>query len=274
MDLSSLPVPEGDRDDDEKLLTPEERKPAPVQVAVVPVGFVPPPIIEIGKDGMPRERYRHPLEYPPAVYHVRTKKGTLRLLGSQNQVGPFTRVPRMAAISLSYERPPEQDDGGAADDGGPDLVAIRDFDVPAGATHLVVVLWKEGSAKRWTQPQAGIIDVSPGRLKKNAVVVVNATGRELAMHRGDSIFKVAGGFHGAVELGVNEKGEMPLVLAAPVSGGWQQLIDQRISAGVDQRAFLVAWRVPESAAQPTGVAFTCVSKRLEKAEPFGEKGAP
>ena len=271
IDLSTLPVPEEDRRAEEPDLTPEERKALPIQVAVVPVGFVPPPIIYIDKDGMPREQYRHPLEYPPAVYHVRTRNGTLRMIGSQNQVGPMTRVPRMPTLSLSYERPPEPDgDAVEAGEAEADLVPIGNFPVPEGATHLVVVLWKDASARRWVKPESRMIDVSPGRLKKNSVVVVNATGGELAMHRGDAIFKLRGGFKGAVELGVNGRGEMPLILATPGDGGWSQLANQVIASRDDERAFVIAWQVPASPAQPTGVAFSCVRKRLEKAEPFRE----
>jgi hypothetical protein len=274
IDLSKIPIPEADRQIEEEVLTPEERRLTPIQVAVVPVGFIPPPIIEIGKDGMPREKYRHPLAYPPAVYHVKTGKGTVRVLGSQNQVGPFTRVPMMSTLSLSYERPPDPEGDEDADEGEVDLVKIDDFSIPGSATHLVVVLWKEPSAKRWTSPRSTLIDVSPGRLKANSVVMVNASGGELAMHRGDVLFKVKPDHKGPLELGMNAKGEMPLILAAPAGNGWSQLVNQVIAPRKDEKAFIVAWRVPPSPAQPTGVAFSCVRKRLTKAEPFEEKQRP
>ncbi|BCX46643.1 hypothetical protein HAHE_05510 [Haloferula helveola] len=266
IDLSEVPIPEADREAREPDLTSAERKGIPIQIAVVPVGFVPPPIMTLDENGMPKETYRNPLEYPPVVYHVKTEKGTIRVMGSQNQVGPPTRIPRTSEVSLSYEVP--LGDGEVRESKDPDLRAIAGFGVPPGATHLVVILWKDPKSKLWTKPNFRVIDVSPSSLKKNEVVVVNASGRDLALHRGDAPFKIDSGFMGTVELGMNADGQMPLIVAAQSGADWAQLSKTLVGPREDERVFLIAWRAPASPAQPSGVSVSYVRKRLKDAEPF------
>src|SRR5262245_14047493 len=65
VDLSKIPVPEADRKTTPEL-TDAELKSRPVQISVVPLGVVPPPIVVKCEDGLGRETYRNPMEYPPA----------------------------------------------------------------------------------------------------------------------------------------------------------------------------------------------------------------
>ncbi len=271
LDLSDVPVPEADRKANEPTLSAAERKGLPIQISVVPVGYVPAPIIYLDENGMPKEKYRDPLEYPPAVYHVKTESGTIRVLGGQNQVGPATRVPRVAQISLSYEVPMGDNDvapaPGKAKASLP-LKSIGTFAVPPAATHLVVVLWKDPGAKKWNNPNYKVINVSPTAVKKNEAVVVNVSGRDLALHRGDSPYRIKSGFMGKVELAMNEKGQMPMVLASADGADWHQLSKTVIGPRKDERVFVVAWPAPVGPAQPAGVAFSAVTKRLAEAKPF------
>jgi hypothetical protein len=266
LDLSNVPVPEADRKTLPEL-SDAEIKAKPVQLSIVPVGWVAPPIIYIDKDGMPREKYRDPLEYPPAIYHIATEKGSIRLTGAHNQIAPPTSVPRRAELHLSYEIPPEP----AADappEKGPRLKTVGTFPVPAGATHLVAVVWKDPAAKLWTNPQFKVVDVSPGTVKGNEAVVINLSGRELAIHRGDVPYKIRSGFMGKVALPVNDRGQVPMVVAAASGVGWQQLSRTVLGPGKDDRIFVLAWQAPETRAQPAGVGLQTIAKRLPDAVPF------
>lgn len=267
-DLSKIPVPEEDKKAAEPELSAEERQGIPIMLSVVPVGYVPPPIIKIGKDGMPREEYRHPLEYPPVVYHVKTKKGSIRVMGPQNQIGPATRIPRTSRISLSYEMPPGEE--AVSDDAGPRLRMIGEFGVERDTTHLVVVLWKDPDSVRWTSPKFKVIDASPAKMKRNEVVVVNASGRDLAVHRGDKPYQIRPGFMGRLEMAVDGEGRIPLVVAAPNGPEWAQLSKTVIGPRSDERVFVVAWRTPKSPAQPSGVSVNAASKRMTTPEPFAK----
>ncbi|MCW1887595.1 hypothetical protein OKA04_22855 [Luteolibacter flavescens] len=268
LDLSSIPVPEADKKTLPQL-SEAEIKAKPVQISVVPIGWVSPPIIYIDKDGMPRERYRDPMEYPPVVYHIATEKGSIRLTGAHNQVAPPTAVPRRVEMTLSYEEPPNPT-GDAVHDPkkGPSLKTIGNFPVPAGATHLVAVVWKDPDAKLWTNPQVKVIDVSPATVKGNEAVVINLSGRELAIHRGDVPYKIASGFMGKVALPVNAKGQVPMVVAAASGVGWQQLSRTVLGPRKDDRIFVLAWQAPETPAQPAGVALQAIAKRLPEAKAF------
>jgi len=268
LDLSNVPVPEADKKTLPEL-SEAELKAKPVQLSVVPIGWVSPPIIYIDKDGMPREKDRNPLEYPPVVYHVGTEKGTVRLTGAHNQVAPPTAVPRRMEMTLSYEIPPEPSgDATPSPDKGPRLKTIGSFGVPSGATHLVAVVWKDPNAKLWTNPQFKVIDVSPGTVKGNEAVVINLSGRDLAIHRGDVPYKITSGFMGKVALPVNAKGQVPMVVAASSGVGWQQLSRTVLGPGKDDRIFVLAWQAPETPAQPAGVALQAVAKRLPEAKAF------
>jgi len=266
LDLSNVPVPEADK----KVLpelSPAETQTKPIQITVVPIGPVPPPIIYLDDKGMPREKFRPPLEYPPAVYHIATERGTIRVTGAQNQVAPPTAVPRRSELLLSYEVPPGAD-AEVTMEKGPRLKTIGTVQVPPGATHLIVALWKDPSAKLWNKPHFKVIDVSPATVKSNEAVVINVSGKELAIHRGDVPYKIRSGFMGKVALPVNAAGQVPMVVAAASGVGWQQLSRTVMGPGRDERIFVLAWQAPENRGQPSGVGLQAIAKRLPEAKPF------
>ena len=266
IDLSKIPVPEADRNTGPKLSATEART-KPVQISVVPIGPVPPPIIYLDASGMPREKYRQPLEYPPASYHIATEHGTIRLTGAQNQVATPTAIPRRTELLLSYEIPAGEEGADPADK-GPRLKTIGTIAVPPGATHLVVALWKDPSAGLWKSPQFKVIDVSPGTVKQHEALIFNVSGRELAIQRGDVPYRIRSGFMGKIALPVNQRGEMPMLVSAATDVGWQQLSHTVIGPDKDERIFVIAWQAPNSPAQPSGVSLQAIAKRLPEAKPF------
>jgi hypothetical protein len=270
LDLSKLPVPEADRKNQPKI-SAEEAQTKPVMISVVPLGAVPPPIIYLDEDGMPREKYREPLEYPPTIYHIATKHGTIRFTGAQNQISSPTAVPRRAELELSYELPPGEEAAEPGDSERP-LKMIGSIAVPPEASHLVVVLWKDPEERLWRNPEFKVIDVSPEKVKAHEAMVFNASGRELAIERGDAPYKIRPGFMGKIALPVNQKGEMPMMVAAAMGVGWHQLSRTVIGPGKDERVFVLAWQSPESPAQPSGVSFQAVAKRLPEARPLVVSG--
>lgn len=265
MDLSAIPVPEADKRTTPKL-SPEEIRSMPVQISVVPIGFVPPPIIKLDASGMPREQYRDPLEYPPTSYHFATQHGTIRMVGAQNQLTSPTAVPRRNELAFSYELPPSQNAVPTGDKKR--LKSIGSFNVPAGATHLVVVLWKDPADRLWSDPQFKVIDVSPGAVKAHEAIVINGSGRELAIERGDKPYKIVSGFIGKIALPVNAQGEVPMYVSASTGVGWHRLSSSVLGPGKDERIFVIAWQTPQSAAQPTGVSLQAAARRLPQAKPF------
>lgn len=263
IDLSKIPVPPADAEFERTQLTEEEQKGPSLQVHIIPVGFVPPPIIYLDAAGMPREKYRHPLEYPPVIYHIKTQKGSIRLLASQNQVGPSVRVPKLPLLSLSYQIPADPSTPADTDPGkGPRLREIMEFPVPASATHLAIVLWKDPQETLWTRPQCKVIDISPAQTQQHQAIVVNASASQLALERGDKPYLIQSGFMGKAALPINEENQLMMVVQAPLQGQAEPLIQTAFDVQADQRAFLLAWSVPKDAARPHGVAITAVAKTL------------
>lgn len=270
VDLSNIPVPEADRQEREPELTAAERAAGVLMVAVAPIGYTPPPIIYIDKSGMPRERYRNPLEYAPAVYHVATSKGTIRIMAGQNRIGPFTKIPRRSALSLAYEIPADPSSSDAPIDKD-DSRQRKIGTLPVGpeTTHLVAVLWKPPSAKLWSKPVLKVIDVSPGTLKESEAVIMNLTSSELALRIGKNSRQCAQGFAGTVSLASSRPGgSVPIVVTAERKGHTEELIQTYLRPHSNQRTFLLAWQTPPSKARPTGVEFVSLQKELPPLEPF------
>lgn len=267
LDLSQLPVPEADKKNSPKF-SEAEAKTLPVMVTVVPLGPVPPPIIYLDASGMPREKYREPLEYPPTSFQIATEKGSIRFTGAQNQIASPAAVPRREQLTLSFEIPPGENDMPTKGQTGPKLKTIGNVNVPSGATHLIVVLWKDPTEKLWKNPSFKVLDVSPAGVKGHEAVVINASGRDLAIERGDAPYKIRPGFMGKIALPVNENGEIPMFVAASMGVGWHQLSRTVLGPGKDERVFVLAWQSPESPAQPAGVSLQTVAKRLPEAKPL------
>jgi hypothetical protein len=267
LDLSAIPIPEADRQKVPKL-SAAEIKVMPIQISVVPVGYVAPPIIYIDSGGMPREQYRDPLEYPPSSYHFATEHGSIRVIGAHNQIASPTSIPRHAQLAFSYEIPPDGKAAEPTEAGKPRLKSMGTFAVPAGATHLMVVVWKNPSEKLWKNPEFKVIDVSPGLVKSHEAVVINASSRELAIQRGDLPYKIRPGFMGKIALPVNAKGEVPMFVSAASDVGWHRLSGSVLGPDEDERIFVLAWQAQESRAQPSGVSLQAVAKRLPDAKPF------
>lgn len=267
LDLSKVPIPAADKKNGPDY-SESETKTLPVMISVVPLGPVPPPIIYLDANGMPREKYREPLEYPPTSFQIATEKGSVRFTGAQNQIATPTAVPRREHLALSYEIPPGENDVPSKDQKGPKLKTIGNLSVPPGATHLMVVLWKDPAERLWKSPSFKVIDVSPTSVKAHEAVVLNASGRDLAIERGDAPYKIRPGFMGKIALPVNDKGEIPMFVAASMGIGWHQLSRTVLGPGKDERVFVLAWQTPESPAQPTGVSLQTVAKRLPEAQPL------
>ncbi len=263
IDLSKIPVPPADAEFERSQLTEEEQKGPSLQVHVIPVGFVPPPIIYLDAAGMPREKYRNPLEYPPVIYHIKTQKSSVRLLASQNQIGPPVRVPKLPLLSLSYQVPADPGAPADTDPGkGPRLREIMEFPVPASATHLAIVLWKDPRETLWTRPQCKVIDISPAQTQQHQAIVVNVSASQLSLERGDKPYLIQSGFIGKAALPMNAENQLMMVVQAPLQGQAEPLIQTAFDVHAEQRAFLLAWSVPKDAARPHGVAITAVAKTL------------
>lgn len=269
MDLSKLPKRAPDPSKKPEL-TPEEKALEPVQLFVFPVGAIPPPIIYLDEKGMPRERYRDPMEYAPTVYHVKTEKATLRLLGSQNQVGPPISIPRKSTLEFLYEVPPDPPKEGvvAVAKKEKELRAIDTLPFPEGATHLVAVVWKEASAELWNQPRVELIDISPTPTSASEAAVINLSGTDLGVFRGEKSRKLSPGFVGKLQLPTNEDGQVPLVLAANKASRWQRLSQTVANTRQNEQLFLVTWAEEPSEGSPLGIASVVLTKRLTSPRPF------
>jgi hypothetical protein len=262
LDLSKIPIPPADVDSGRRDLTEDERKGPMIRVNIIPVGHLPPPIIYIDKSGMPREKYRDPLEYAPSIFHVKTRRGSVRLMASQNQVGPTATVPKLEVLELSYEThplPPEDGSKGA----GPSFRTIGSIPIAPESSHIAVILWKDEEDKLWTKPQFKVIDISPTRISPHEALVVNFSGTGLALSRGDKPYLIRDTYVGKVGLPVNDKGQvLMMVYAASAEGDSEPLSQSVMDTQPDERVFLLAWKVPKDRARPSGVAILPVSKQL------------
>jgi hypothetical protein len=259
-------VPTADADFERGQLTVEEQKGPSVQVHVIPVGYVLPPIIYLDSAGMPREKYRNPLEYPPVIYHVKTKKGTVRMLASQNQIGPSVRVPKLPLLTLSYQVPTDPSSTANTDPTkGPRLQEIAEFTVPTTATHLAIVIWKDPNDSLWTHPQFKVVDISPDQTLQHQAIVINVSSSQLALETGNKPYLIQTGYIGKVALPMNDQNQLMMVVEIPVGAQPEPLIQTAFDVQSDQRAFLLAWSVPKDAARSHGVAITSVAKVIYEA---------
>jgi hypothetical protein len=263
IDLSKIPIPAADAEFERGQMTEEERKGPTLQIHVIPVGYVAPPIIYLDAAGMPREKYRHPLEYPPVIYHIKTQKGTVRTHAAQNQIGPAWIVPKLPTLTFSYQMP--ADPNGNPDpepQKGPKLVTITEFPVPATATHLGIIVWKDPAEKLWSRPQCKVIDLSPSQTPQHQAIVVNVSHSPLSLERGDQAYLIKKDYIGKAALPMNQQNQLMMVVNAPLDQKAEPLIQTAFDVHPDQRAFLLSWSVPKDAARPHGVAITAVAKSL------------
>jgi hypothetical protein len=263
IDLSKIPVPPADAEWEKGQLTEEELQGPSLKIHVIPVGYVAPPIIYLDAAGMPREKYRHPLEYPPVVYHIKTKKGTVRIHAAQNQISPAMTVPKLPALTFSYQMPADPNGNSSPEEQkGPRLVTIEEFPVPPTATHLGIIVWKDPAEKLWSRPQCKIIDLSPSQTQSHQAIVVNVSHSALALERGDQPYLINKDYIGKATLPMNQQSQLMMVVHAPLDQHAEPLIQTAFDVTPDQRAFLLAWSVPKDAARPHGVAITAVAKAL------------
>lgn len=266
IDLSAVPVPAADKVVAAAEMTPEEKKAGMVMITVVPVGYVPAPIIYLDSTGMPREKYRNPMEYPPAIYKVKTSKGDVKITGAQNQLGPGAEIPRRAENTLYYEEPLGEKD---TPESKPDrLRSIGNFQIPPKATHLIVVVWKEPEAKLWTSPKFKVLDVSTGNLPPNGLIAINASSTSLVLGTGKTPYKVGPGYMGRVDMPVNARGEIPMFVSAMASSGATHELSQTVvGTSKDSRLFLLAWGGPQTPGNPSGILLSVAPKRLPMPTP-------
>lgn len=266
MDLSKVPIPEADRAARVKELTAEEKRAGMVMISVVPVGYVPAPIIFLDANGMPREKYRNPMEYPPVIYKVKTEKGDVKIMGAQNQLGPAVEIPRRAENVLYYEEPPGEKD--TVESKSDRLKSIGAFKIPPKATHLMVILWKDANEKLWTSPKFKVVDVSPGTLPPNGLVAINVSPITLMLGTGKVPYKVSPGYMGRVDMPVNAKGEIPMfVTAMSATGATQELSQTVVAIAKESRVFLLAWSGPQTPGNPSGILMTVAPKTLPMPTP-------
>lgn len=261
LDLSSVPKPEADKPDKEMDLTPEEKKSGGVMISILPVGFIPPPIIKLDASGMPRETYRNPMEFPPAIYQVKTSKTTVKIIGAQNQIGPSSVIPRMESTTLYYESPPDPKDTSASKPGDR-LRAIGKITIPPASTHLLVVLWKDANERLWNAPHYKVVDVSTASLPPNGLTIVNVSPSTLQFQTGKDPYKAGPGYIGRLDLPLNGKGEIPLFVGSVGASESEMLSRTTVGTSKDSRVFLIAWEAPRSRANPTGVMMTVGSQLM------------
>lgn len=272
IDLSKVPPPPADEQWEKSQLTEEELQGPRLKVHVIPVGYVAPPIIYLDAAGMPREKYRHPLEYPPVVYHIKTKKGTVRIHAAQNQISPAMTVPKLPSLTFSYQMPADPNGNSSNEEQkGPRLVTIEEFPIPPSATHLGIIVWKDPSEKLWSRPLCKIIDLSPSLTQQHQAIVVNVSHSPLALERGDQPYLINKNYIGKAALPMNQQNQLMMVVQAPLDQHAVPLIQTAFDVHSEQRAFLLAWSVPKDAARPHGVAITAVAKALYEDAADGAK---
>lgn len=256
IDLSKVPIPEADKKLDE-VLTEEERKGPKISLTIMPVGFVPPPIIYLDKAGMPREKYRNPLEYAPAVYHVKTKRGTIKLTGAQNNLGAGNIIPKISEVTLYSEKPIDPNADSDTLEKGPRLSKIGTFRVPAEMTHGLVVLTKDPQSKYWRNIKLRLIDMSPGKYESNEVIVINMSGAPMALGQGKEFTPFMPGTVRKHALGEGADGNLYYIVAAEkAGGGWQQIMKTGNKPRPRERIIFASWPAPKSKVIPTGAEIT------------------
>lgn len=272
LDLSKVPIPPADADAGRRDLTDEERKGPLLKVNIIPMGHLPPPIIYIDSSGMPREKYRDPLEYAPSVYYVKTRRGSVRLMASQNQIGPTASVPKLKVLELSYQTYPLPTEG-AVKPSSPSIRAIGSINVSPDSSHIAIILWKDEDEKLWSKPHFRVVDISPHKISPNEAMVVNFSGVNLALSRGDKPYLIRKSFVGKTGLPLNDRGQLLMVVhAASQDEDADPLSQSVMDVFPDERVFLLAWKVPKDRAHTSGVAILPVSKQLYEIDPM--PGAP
>ena len=255
IDLSKVPIPEEDKKEEQNL-TDEERRAPQISITIMPVGFVPPPIIYLDKSGMPREKYRHPLEYAPAVYHIKSQRGTIRMMGAQNNLGVGHLIPKMRELVIYRENPPEPE--AAVDDTrkGPRLTKVGTVVIPADLTHALIVLTKDPEAKHWRKINMRLIDMSPAKRKNNQVRVVNMARTPLGIGQGKDYATFRPGTISTHSLVPSDNGVFYYILAASMGQRWKQIAKTGVRLRDKEQLLFVAWPMPRSKVIPTGAAVT------------------
>ena len=261
LDLNTIPVPEADANAAARGLTEEERKGPMVKITIIPIGDVPPPILYLDKDGMPREQYRDPLEYAPSIYRIKTKQDAVTILAAQNQVGPLQNVPRRPALELSYQSYPAADNNNK-DPAKPADHGIGTIIVPPAASHLAVILWKDPGDKLWNNPRFRVVDISPGVLAAGEMIAVNAAGTNLAVAQADKPMVIRDGFMGKIRMPVTSNNQMVLRVYAADGQAAEPLVQTSLQMPSTERLFLLAWKVPKDRTRPTGVAISPITRAI------------
>ncbi len=267
LDLSTVPIPDADLRAVESQLTEEELKGPVVDIAIVPVGAFPPPIIYLDETGMPREQERDPLEYAPSLYHIKTSRGEIKLFTAQNQIPAFTTIPRGDNITIEYEVTRTR--GEQERTRRYELGTIR---IPPQSTHILVFVHKDPSDPMWNEISMRPVDVSPGRVSRDQAVVANFTGRDLYFQRAEGMANVRNAFVGPVPLTTNDNGRSVLAVRTGETQDDHDLVQTYVDLQEDERTILVAWAVPRDEARPHGIALTFISRRMEVPASFRNQG--
>lgn len=252
-DLSKIPKPEADKKANAPEFTEEEKKAGMVDVSILAVGYVPPPIIKLDSSGMPREVYRNPMEYPPSVYWIKTAKTSIKVIAAQNQVGPSSLIPRSQETQLSYEDPPDFSLS-APVDSKEKTRSLGKITIPQGATHILVVVWKNPEEKFWNSPSYKVLDMSPANVPRGQLTVVNSSRAILYFQTKSKIERVQAGYMGGRSLPMNSQGDM-LTFVGVTHGEDESRVIMKNTLNIpDQtRGFLVAWDAPRTPATPEGI---------------------
>lgn len=271
LDLSTVPIPDADLRAVESQLTEEELKGPVVDIAIVPVGAFPPPIIYLDETGMPREQERDPLEYAPSVYNIKTSRGEIKLFTAQNQIPGFTTIPRGDNVTIGYEVTRIRGDQERTRQY--DLGTIR---IPPQSTHVLIFVYKDPSNPLWSDISMRPVDVSPGRVSRDQAVVANFTGRDLFFQRAEGMASVRNAFVGPVPLTTTDNGRSVLAVRTGETEDDHELVQTYVDLQDDERTILVAWAVPRDEARPHGIALTYISRRMEAPASFRnqEESAP
>lgn len=270
IDLSKVPIPEEDKKES-MVLTEEEKRGPQISISIMPVGFVPPPIIYLDKSGMPREKYRNPLEYAPAVYHVKTRKGTLRLIGSQNNLGPGGLIPRRETLTIYREKPMDEDASSSEIEKGPRLSEIGTVTIPKTMTHGVIVLSKDPSAKLWRKIAIRLVDLSPSKQKINEVRIINMSRTAIGLSQKSTYSSFRPGSISTHTLEPSKNGAFYYALAASTGKDWHRITHTGVRLRKKEQLVFVGWPMPKSSVIPTGAAVATFQFQAKPIPPYQPK---
>ena len=267
IDLSKVPIPEEDKKE-KKILTEEELRGPQISISIMPVGFVPPPIIYLDKSGMPREKYRNPLEYAPAVYHVKTRKGTLRLIGSQNNLGVGNVIPRTESLTLYRERPMDEDASSSEIEKGPRLTEVGTVTIPPTMTHGVLVLNKDPDEKLWRKIGIRLVDLSPPKEKANEVKIINMSRTSIGLSQQSTYSSFKPGSIASHTLTPSKNGAFYYALAASTGKDWYRITHTGVRLRKKEQLIFVGWPMPKSSVIPTGAAVATFQYQARPIPPY------